>query len=259
MRRREFLLAALAAPLRGQGSNRAALAETVVAANHILYGRQIVDAFGHVSGRLASGRFLLSRSLAPGQVTAADIIEYDLDANPAGSDRRAGYSERFIHSEVYRARPDVMGVVHCHAAALIPFGITNVPLRPVFHNSSFVGEGVPVFEIRATAGIGSDMLVSTPELGRALARTLGNKPAALMRGHGAVVAGRSVEEAVARAVFLEANARIQLQAMALGERITYLSDEEVEKRAGTNEYTRAWELWKSELKLPAASVKPQKQ
>ena len=238
--------ASLALPALVRSQNRAALIEDVVAANHILYNQGIVDAFGHVSVRLSANRFLLSRSIAPAQVTAADIMEWDLDANPATADKRAGYRERFIHSEILRARPEIMSVVHCHAASLIPFGITGVPMRPVYHNSSFIGEGVPVFEIRATAGE-TDMLVGTPELGRALARTLGNKPAALMRGHGAVIVGRSLEESVARSVYLEVNARVQAQAMAMGERITYLSDEEVKLRSGANEYSRAWELWKSQV------------
>ena len=250
MNRRDLLFAAAAAVVphvitRASGQTRESLVEDVVTANRILAAQEIVDAFGHVSVRLSANRFLLSRSIAPAQVTPADIMEWDLDANPATADKRAGYRERFIHSEIFRARPEVMSVVHCHAASLIPFGITGVPLRPVYHNSSFIGEGVPVFEIRATAGE-TDMLVGTPELGRALARTLGNKPAALMRGHGAVIVGRSLEESVARSVYLEVNARVQAQAMAMGERITYLSDEEVKLRSGANEYSRAWELWKSQ-------------
>lgn len=251
MLRRRFLLAssaALAVPvLRGQ--NRSALIEDVVAANHILYAQGIVDAFGHVSARVAAGQFLLARSIAPEQVATSDIIEYDLDANPvSAAEKRAGYRERFIHSEIFRARPEIMSVVHCHAASLIPFSITGVPLRPVYHNSSFVGEGIPVFEIRGAGGLGTDMLVGSPELGRALARTLANKPAVLMRGHGAVIVGRSVEEAVARSVYLEVNARVQAQAMSMDQRITYLSDEEVKARSGANEYTRAWEMWKSQVK-----------
>jgi len=191
-------------------------------------------------------RYLISRSLAPAQVTAGDIVEYDLDSNPAAGDKRTSYRERFIHGEVYRARPEVMSVVHCHAASLIPFGITKTELRPVYHNSSFVGEGIPVFEIRDTAG-DTDMLVGTPELGRALAKVLGNKPAALMRGHGAVIVGKTIIDAVARSVYLEVNARVQAQAMAMGSPIEYLSDGEVQKRGATDEYSRAWELWKSQV------------
>jgi len=142
---------------------------------------------------------------------------------------------------VSEIRPEI---VHCHAPALIPFGLTKIPLRPVYHNSFFVGEGVPVFEIREAGG-DTNMLVETPELGRALAKTLGNKPAVLMRGHGAVIVGKSIIETVARSVYLEVNARVQAQAMAMGARITYLDEGEVKKRsADPDPYGRAWELWK---------------
>jgi ribulose-5-phosphate 4-epimerase/fuculose-1-phosphate aldolase len=251
--RRGFLFAgaaALVTRLAGQQPSRETLVEDVVTANHILAAQEIVDAFGHVSVRIApgAGRYLISRSVAPAQVTATDIMELDLDSKPiaiaGGGDKRTSYRERFIHGEIYRVRPDVMSIVHCHAPSLIPFGITKIPLRPVYHNSSFIGEGVPVFEIRETAG-DTDMLISTPALGRALAKALGNKPAVLMRGHGAVIVGKSVIEAVARSVYLEVNARVQAQAMSMGARATYLDEGEVRKRAeDADPYGRAWDLWK---------------
>ena len=250
--RRGLLLAGAAAwitRLNGQ-QTRDSLIDDVVTANHILAAQEIVDAFGHVSVRTApgAGRYLISRSIAPAQVTAGDVIELDLDSKPVvvagGGERRTSYRERFIHGEIYRVRPDVMSIVHCHAPALIPFGITKIPLRPVYHNSFFVGEGVPVFEIREAGG-DTDMLVSTPELGRALAKTLGNKPAVLMRGHGAVIVGKSIIETVARSVYLEVNARVQAQAMAMGQRISYLNEGEVKKRTeDPDPYGRAWDLWK---------------
>jgi ribulose-5-phosphate 4-epimerase/fuculose-1-phosphate aldolase len=260
LHRRQLLfggLATLAARKLFAQTDRAALIEDLVAANHILYAQGIVDAFGHVSVRTApnAARYLISRSLAPAQVSAGDIIEYDLDSKPAAGDTRTAYRERFIHGEVYRVRPDVMSVVHCHAPSLIPFGITRVPLRPVYHNSSFVGEGIPVFEIREGAG-DTDMLVGTPELGRALAKALGNKPAALMRGHGAVIVGKTLIDAVARSIYLDVNARVQAQAMAMGTRIDYLSDGEVKKRGSADEYGRAWDLWKSQVTQPAAARPP---
>ena len=247
--RRGFVFASAATlitRLTAQQVSRESLIEDVVTANHILAAQEIVDAFGHVSVRTAPGaaRYLISRSIAPAQVTAADIMELDLDNKSVTGDKRTTYRERFIHGEIYRWRPDVMSVVHCHAPALIPFGITKVPLRPVYHNSSFIGEGVPVFEIRE-AGADTDMLVSTPELGKALAKALANKPAVLMRGHGAVIVGKNIIEAVARSVYLEVNARVQAQAMAMGQRVTYLDEGEVKKRAeDPDPYSRAWELWK---------------
>jgi len=222
-----------------------ALIEDLVAANRILADQGVVDGYGHVSARhnLDPNRYLLARSVAPELVTAEDILEFDLDSVPVDPRGRKLYLERFIHGEIYKARPDVKSVVHHHSPAVIPFGVTKVPMRPIYHMAAFVGLGVPVFEIREAGGM-TDMLVSTPELGRALARTLGDKPAALMRGHGAVVVGDSVPVAVARSVYLQMDARLQAQAIALGGEITYLDPEEVRKLGPLGGYDRAWQLWK---------------
>ena len=227
------------------GPAEPALIEDLVAANRILADQGVVDGYGHVSARqnLDPNRYLLARSVAPELVTAEDIVEFDLDSNAVDPRGRKFYLERFIHGEIYKARPEVKSVVHHHSPAVIPFGVTNVPLKPIYHMAAFVGLGVPVFEIREAGGM-TDMLVSTPELGRALARTLADKPAALMRGHGAVVVGASIPESVARSVYLQMNARLQAQAIALGGEITYLDPEEVRKLGGLGGYDRAWQLWK---------------
>ncbi len=190
-------------------------------------------------------RFLLSRSLAPEMVTAADILEHDLDGNVV--EQRGGvtpFLERFIHAAIYRARPDVNAVVHCHSPSLIPFGVTAAPLRPLYHMSAFLAGGVPVFDIRTAAG-DSDMLVRSPELGHALAKTLGAHTVALMRGHGAVIVAADLPHAVFRSVYTELNARLQAQAMALG-KVKYLDDEEARKADATMGATvqRPWELWR---------------
>jgi ribulose-5-phosphate 4-epimerase/fuculose-1-phosphate aldolase len=222
-----------------------ALIEDLVAANRILAMEGVVDGYGHISARHDKdpNRYLIARSVAPELVTAEDIVELDLDSNPVDLRGRKLYLERFIHGEIYKARPDVKSVVHHHSAAVIPFGVTHVPLRPVYHMAAFVGLGVPVFEIRDAGGM-TDMLVRTPALGGALAHTLGDKPAALMRGHGAVVVGATVPEAVARSIYLQMDARLQAQAMALASEVTYLDPEEVRKIGGLGGYDRAWELWK---------------
>ena len=221
------------------------LIEDLVAANRVLADQGVVDGYGYVSARhnLDPNRYLLSRSVAPELVTAEDIVEFDLDSVPVDPRGRKFYLERFIHGEIYKSRPDVKSVVHHHSPAVIPFGVTKVPMRPIYHMAAFVGQGVPVFEIREAGGM-TDMLVKTPELGRALALTLGDKPAALMRGHGAVVVGESVPVAVARSIYLQMDARLQAQAIALGGEITYLDPEEVRKLGGLGGYDRAWELWK---------------
>lgn len=230
---------------RSAGPADPGLLQDLVAANRILANQGVVDGYGHVSVRhnLDASRYLLSRSLAPELVTVDDIMEFDLDSAPVDPRGRALYLERFIHGEIYKARADVRAIVHNHSPAIIPFGASGVPLRPIYHMAAFIGEGVPVFEIRRVAGM-SDMLVRDADRGKALAETLGAKPAALMRGHGAVVVGPSLPVAVGRSVYLEINARLQAQAIALGGRVDYLTSEEARQATPPDNYQRAWELWK---------------
>jgi ribulose-5-phosphate 4-epimerase/fuculose-1-phosphate aldolase len=253
--RREFLIGGgvlLAGALTGAARNARSesvaadpgLIEDLVAANRILAALEIVDGYGHVSVRHDKNpnHYLIARSIAPELVGANDILELDLDSRPVGNGGATLYLERFIHGEIYKARPEVKAVVHNHSAAVIPFGASTVALRPIYHMAGFIGRGLPIFEIRDVAG-DTDMLVKTPELGAALARTLGDKPAALMRGHGAVVVGDSLPQVVGRSYFLQMDARMQAQTMALGGEITYLDAEEAHK-TGSNDYGRAWQLWK---------------
>jgi ribulose-5-phosphate 4-epimerase/fuculose-1-phosphate aldolase len=221
-----------------------ALIDDLVTANHILATEAILDGYGHVSVRDPANlnHYFLSRSLAPGLVTAADIIEYDLDSNPI-NDTRLSYRERFIHGEIYKARPDVMAIVHDHSPAVIPFSVSSVPLRAVSHMAAFIGLGIPVFEIRDVDGM-TDMLVSNAKRGQALAKVLGDHPAALLRGHGAVVVGATVKEAVGRAYYLDSNARLQEQAILLGGKVTYFEAEEAKKTAPQDGFERAWDGWK---------------
>jgi len=219
----------------------------VVAANLILANEEVVDAYGHVSIRDPTDptKFLLARSMAPELVTPADVLAHDLEGNASAPPGVKLYSERFIHAEIYRARPDVNAIVHCHSPSLIPFGVTGIPLRPLYHMSSFLGAGVPVFDIHVAAGGATDMLIRTSELGRALAQTLGMHPAALMRGHGAVVVGADIQQVVFRSVYTEMNARLQAQALSLGKKVIYLDPEEAKKAEASNNATvsRPWELW----------------
>ena len=223
---------------------RASVIDDLVTANRILASEGILDGYGHVSVRNPANpnHYFLSRSLAPGLVTAADIIEYDLDSNPI-DDARLSYRERFIHGQIYKARPDVMAVVHDHSPAVIPFSVSSVPLRALSHMAAFIGEGIPTFEIRDVDGM-TDMLVSNQKRGLALAKVLGNYPAALMRGHGAAVVGATVKEAVGRAVYLDSNARLEELAILLGGKVTYFEPEEARKTAPQDGFVRAWDVWK---------------
>lgn len=223
------------------------LAGEIATANHILAHLGVVDAFGHVSVRhpAAADRFMIARSMAPSQVNAADVLLLDLDGEGVDGETRKSYLERFIHAEIYRARPDVQAIVHSHSPSVIPFGIVpSARLRPVCHTCGFLAGGTPVYEIRDSIGAASDLLVRNRRLGVDLARRLGNAPVVLMRGHGVTVVGDNLRQAVYRAVYTETNARLQAQAMQLGP-VTYLTDEEGEAGARTNDgqLDRVWGHW----------------
>src|ERR1700723_1147491 len=224
-----------------------ALLEDIVVGSRILADFGVVDGFGHVSARDPANpnHFLMSRSLAPALVTADDIMEFDLDGNPVDARGRAIFIERFIHSEIYKARPDVMSVVHTHSPGVIPFSVSKVPLRAMFHNPAFLAVGVPVWDIRKDFGETS-MLVNNAALGKSLAETLSDKPVVLMRGHGDVTVGPTVKMAVFRAYYTDVNAKLQAQALALGGEPNYLTPGEGEKADKTNFIVidRIWGVWK---------------
>jgi HCOMODA/2-hydroxy-3-carboxy-muconic semialdehyde decarboxylase len=226
-----------------------ALLDELVAANHILYTKNIVDGLGHVSARHDKdpNLYVLAAEKAPGLVEREDLAIYDLDSNAQTLRDRRPYNERFIHGEIYKVRPDVKSVIHCHTPSLVTFCVCQVPLRPLYHMSGFLGCGVARFEIREFAKEATDMLVSSPQLGASLAKVLADKQIVLMRGHGATMAGQSVKHAVYRAIYAALNAIMQMDAMRMGE-ITFLSDEEAMKGMDINDrfVERSWALWKLE-------------
>lgn len=225
-----------------------AVLQELVVANRILAHEGILDAFGHVSVRHPeeAGHYLIARSLGPELVTEADLQRFTLDGQQVDGDPRPAYAERAIHGAIYEARPDVLAVCHNHAPSVLPYGVTDFPLRPIFHMASLIGADVPVWDVADRFG-DTDMLVRTIEQGRSLARTLGDRRVALMRGHGSVVAGRTLREVVMTAVYLEQNARLQMQAAALGD-VRYLSRGEIERASamllGSLASERAWETWR---------------
>jgi ribulose-5-phosphate 4-epimerase/fuculose-1-phosphate aldolase len=226
--------------------------ENLVVANRILYDQGIVDGLGHISARLDgdSHKFLLSCNRAPAMVVRSDVICYDFNGDPVWPTEERSYLERFIHSEIYRSRPDVMAVVHSHSPSVIPFGVTNHRLRPIFHMAGFLGAGTAHFEIRDAdaANPETDMLIRSPALGASLAKSLGNCSCVLMRGHGSTTVGISIEQAVYRAIYAEVNAKLQLQAMGMGE-VTYLSETEAQLAAAANDgqIARSWNLWRQRV------------
>jgi ribulose-5-phosphate 4-epimerase/fuculose-1-phosphate aldolase len=224
-----------------------ALNELVIA-NRILAKEDVVDAYGHVSVRNPEDpqRFFMAHMLTPPEVVEhGDLIEFTLDGQ-AISDRRQPSIERFIHAGIYEARPDVNAVVHAHAEDSLPFGISEVPLRPVIHSGSFIGRHVTVWDIADKFG-DTNLLVSNTSQGRDLAQCLAKNNVVLMRGHGFAAASRSLIEVVRMSVYLPRNARVQLAAMQMG-KYKPLSDGEIATRsAGYKPYTaqtwRAWEYW----------------
>ena len=233
-----------AVPLSTDG---AALTEDIVIGSRVLADFGVLDGFGHVSARDPQnpGHFLMSRSLAPALVTADDIMAFDLDGNAIDPRGRSVFLERFIHSEIYKARPDVMAVVHTHSPGVIPFSVSQMPLRPVYHNAAFLAAGTPVWDIRKDFGE-TDMLVRDGARGKSLAEALGDKPVVLMRGHGDVTVGPSVKMAVFRAYYTDVNARLQSQAVLLGGEVNYLTPGEGAKADAVNFVVldRIWSLWK---------------
>jgi len=221
--------------------------QDLAAASRILADQGVFDAAGHVSMRHPANpeRFLMSRSLAPALVTADDIMEFTLDCEPCDARGRVAFIERYLHGEIYRARPDVMGVAHGHSPAVVPFGIVSTPMRATYHNAAFLAYGVPVFDIRDTFGA-TDIVINSSARGAALARALADKAVVLLRAHGFVAVGPSLQVAVFRAIFTEVSARVQLQAEALGGPLAALDDEEGRKADAINLATvgRSWEFWK---------------
>ena len=227
-----------------------AVLEDLAAASRILADQGVFDAAGHVSMRHPGNaeRFLMSRSLAPQMITADDIMEFDLDCNAIDPRGRNGFIERYLHGEIFRARADVMAIAHSHSPSTIAFGLSNVPMRAMYHNAAFLAAGVPVFDIRDKFGT-TDIVISSADKGAALAAVLADKPVALLRAHGMVAVGPSLPVAVFRAIFTVTSANIQHQVLALGGPVAALDAEEGRLADVVNVQTvgRSWDLWKKRV------------
>lgn len=231
------------------------IAELVIA-NRIVGHLGIVDSFGHISVRnpVNAQRYFMSRSRAPDLVTKDDILEFDLESMPVDDlHGRRPYTERPIHGCIYQARPDVMAVCHNHAHELLPLTLTKTPIRPAIHTAAVIGHEVPVWDIRDEFG-DTTMLVTNNDMGHSLARTLGKGAAALMRGHGSVVAGSSIQWIVFTAYYLHLNADVIIKARAMGGQITYLSPGEIDRAAEYHTHPaaleRPWEEWAVQAGFP---------
>jgi ribulose-5-phosphate 4-epimerase/fuculose-1-phosphate aldolase len=226
--------------------------EDLVIACHICANEGVMDSFGHLSVRSAENpeRFFMSRALAPAQVTVADIMQFDLAGNPVDPQGRRANGERFIHSEIYKARPDVQAVIHSHSPVVMPFGVAGVSLKPVIAQAGFLPLDTPLFEIREAWGTAEErgMLVRNSALARALAQKLGKSPVVLMRGHGHCVVADSIRRAAIRAVYTEMNARVLQSALQLSRNVTYLDEKEIAYNPTENfDLERPWDNLKSRL------------
>ncbi|MFL6353902.1 MAG: class II aldolase/adducin family protein [Xanthobacteraceae bacterium] len=218
----------------------------LVTGNRILAREGVVDSFGHISARHPDNprHYLLSRSRAPDCIENDDIMEFTLDGTPVDARGRAPYLERFIHGALYEARSDIMAVIHNHSESVIPFGVTSGKIRPIFHMGASIGHEVPIWDSHDQFG-DTALLVENMAMGRDLAKVVAPSGTALMRGHGATVAGKNIRHAVYIAIYLELNARLQKQAMDMGE-VKFLTPGEVDKvasRTGSYGINRAWENW----------------
>jgi len=232
-------------------------------ANRIVAHEGVLDAFGHVSIRHPSNpsRYFLSRSRSPELVEVADIYEFDLDSQPVVTPKQAMYSERVIHGEIYKARPDVMAVCHHHAPSILSYCITGEKPVAVYHLGAVIGTDPPFWDQHDEFG-DTNMLVQKPEEGASLARALGNHSWVLMRRHGATVVSTNLRELVFRTIYGARNAEYQTQAKLIG-KVNALTPGET-KMAGTlplqpNTTSRAWEYWSTRLAkrgaMPAQSAK----
>jgi HCOMODA/2-hydroxy-3-carboxy-muconic semialdehyde decarboxylase len=244
-----------AKPAQAPAGN-ATLLDDLVVGNRILSNENILDGLGHISvrSRQRPDHFFLSRDLAAGLVTAADIVEYDLDGNPVSPKAPQGYRERYIHAAIFKARPNVGSVVHSHMPSALVFADSAVPLRPMYHMATFLLAGVPMYEIRKVQGH-AGMLVDDAKSAEALAETLGNKTVALMRGHGVVIVGSTIPDAVSSAIFTDVNARVQAQVIAFGGNVSYLTEKDIAPPTPNQQpatepgapgyYPRSWAIWKA--------------
>jgi len=225
--------------------------EDLITASHILANEGILDSFGHVTVRSAKdpSHFFMPRAMPPALISRPDIVELDLDCKPVTPNAPRLNGERYIHCEIYKARVDVQSVMHTHDLAVIPFGLTNTPLRPVVAQAGFLPKETPLFEVRDAYGSAAErgMLVLNSSLGKALAAKLANNPVVLMRGHGETVVGPSVKDATVRTLYTNIDARAQAAALAMGPKVTALDDAELAFNSNENRPDRPWENYRQRM------------
>jgi ribulose-5-phosphate 4-epimerase/fuculose-1-phosphate aldolase len=200
---------------------------------------ELIGMFGHLSVRVPGTDIVL---LSPGagaektRVTADDVFVFGLDGTILEHPGLSIPIEWRIHTQIHRDRPEIMSVVHLHARHATLLGIARRALEPVFLHGAFLHRLVPTWD--------NPRLVTTDALAADLSATLGATRAVQMRGHGSVVCGETPEAALFYSLFLEENARQQVEAAALGGAIALTEEEAVACLAGTVEnagfFERVW-------------------
>jgi ribulose-5-phosphate 4-epimerase/fuculose-1-phosphate aldolase len=254
------------APAADPNSDQALIDELVIA-NRLMasddIGALTPDGLAHVSvrSRMNPDHYFIAHDVSPGMVTAADVIENDLDSVPVREDQRdfPQYSERYIHGEIYKARPDIMAILHAHTPELVTFGQSSVKLRPVLNTALFIGDGLPIYDLtKFTGGAPSPVscahCISTPQLGRALAEVMGNKDGSLLLDHGIALGAPSLRALVSRAYNFRMNAKIQALAIGLGGTVSAFAAA-AEPKAASDSYPE-WDYWKQTVLGSSAAVDP---
>ncbi len=221
----------------------------LVTANHVLSNENILEAYGHVSVRDPENpkHFLLSRSKSPRFVEEEDILIFDFDGNVQVETQHRPYAERILHGQIYKARPDVNAICHHHALPLLPFTVTGIELRPVIHTGCMFYEGIPLYD---DYDVSDGMLIINKKEGERIARTLSDKRALLLRGHGVIVVGFEIRDMVMGSIYIADNAKVQYQSLQIGTP-KYLSYEEA--RAATElmlsdmVLERGWSYWSARV------------
>jgi len=257
---------ASAAPAADPNSDQALIADLVIA-NRLMASDEIgvltPDGLAHVSVRSRTNpdHYFIAHDVSPGMVTAADVIENDLDSVPVREDQRAfpQYSERYIHGEIYKARPDIMAILHAHTPELVTFGQSSVKLRPVLNTALFIGDGLPIYDLTTFTGgapspVSCAHCISTPQLGRALAEVMGSKDASLLLDHGIALGASSLRALVSRAYNFRMNAKVQALAIGLGGTVGAF-EEAADSKAASDSYPE-WDYWKQAVLGSSAAVDP---
>jgi ribulose-5-phosphate 4-epimerase/fuculose-1-phosphate aldolase len=226
----------------------AALKETLVTASRILANEGLVKAYGHISVRIPdTDRFLISPRMSPALVHYEDILTMNL-AGEVLEGKKPSNSEVYIHTCIYRDRPDVNSVSHTHSPMAVVLGVAGQTIQPISNAGVRFASGVPLFT--------KPVMIDNEQLGDEVAAMLGQHSAIMLKGHGAVIVGKELKQTCLASITLEEAAQLQFWATLIGKPAVY--DEEEIKAAMIGKFpaptpgsppqeNRAWDYYASKL------------